>query len=177
MKKLVTLLFVVIFVQMSFGQFSGDYNIGTGQTYTTLKAACDAINAGTVTGNITLYITSDLTESANVGLGVNTNGFSITIRPDADANRTITFTQLADNSSPTGHFVIGYPTSGLTVAWSDANTIATSNVTIDGYAVAGSTKRLTFTNTSASHTNARVIVVVGACQNTIIKNCIIIFRI
>jgi hypothetical protein len=122
---------------------------------------------------VVLEITSDITEAANVGLGVNTAGFSIIIRPDADVNRTITFTQLADNSSPTGHFVIGYPTSGLTAVWADANTIATSNVTIDGYAVGGTTRRLTFTNTNASHASARVIVVVGACENTVIKNCIV----
>jgi len=173
MKKLFTFLFVFTFIQLSFGQFSGDYYIGVGQTYTTLKAACDAINAGTVTGNVTFYITSDLTEATNVGLGVNTAGFSITFKPDSDADRTITFTQLSDNTSPTGHFVIGYLGTGLSSAWSDANTIATSNVTIDGYANGGTTKRLIFTNTNASHTNARVIVVVGACENTIIKNCII----
>lgn len=63
----------------------------------------------------------------------------------------ITFTQLADNTSPTGHFVIGYPTSGLTAGWSDANTIATNNVIIDGYALGGTTRRLTFTNTNADH--------------------------
>ncbi|MBP9083869.1 MAG: T9SS type A sorting domain-containing protein [Bacteroidia bacterium] len=173
MKKLFTFLFVFAFVQLSFGQFSGDYFIGVGQTYTTLKAACDAINAGTVTGNVTFYITSDLTEAANVGLGVNTSGFSITFKPDADVDRTITFTQLSDNSSPTGHFIIGYLGTGLSSAWSDANTIATNNVTIDGYANGGTTKRLIFTNTNASHTNARVVIVVGACENTVIKNCII----
>ncbi|MDP3860488.1 MAG: hypothetical protein Q8Q63_02770, partial [Phaeovulum sp.] len=171
MKKLITILFLL--VQFGYGQFSGDYNIGTGETYTTLKSFCDAVNAGTVTGNITAYITSDLTEAANVGLGVNTAGFSITFKPSADENRTITFTQLADNTSPTGHFVIGYLGTGLSLAWSDANTIATSNVTIDGYATGGTTRRLTFTNTNASHTNARVIVVVGGCENTVIKNSII----
>lgn len=104
-----------------------------------------------------------MTEAANVGLGVNTSGFSITFKPDADVDRTITFTQLSDNSSPTGHFIIGYLGTGLSSAWSDANTIATNNVTIDGYANGGTTKRLIFTNTNASHTNARVVIVVGAC--------------
>lgn len=158
------------------GNFSGDYYIpqsGNAKGFDKLSTAVTNLNSNSMSANVNFYITGDITETANIGLGVNTNGFGITIRPDADANRTITFTQLADNTSPTGHLVIGYPTSGLTVAWSDANTIATSNVTIDGYSLAGSTKRLTFTNTSASHTNARVIVVVGACQNTIIKNCII----
>lgn len=173
MKRLFTLFFVFVVCTISFSQFSGSYNIGTGETYPTLKSFCDAVNAGTVTGDITAYITSDLTEAANVGLGVNTAGYSITFKPSADVDRTITFTQLADNTSPTGHFVIGYLGTGLSSAWSDANTIATNNVTIDGFATGGSTRRLIFTNTIASHTNARVIVVVGACENTIIKNCII----
>lgn len=154
---------------------SGTYKVGNtlDANFNSLSAVVNAINAYGVGGNVILEITSDITEASNVGLGVNTNSFNITIRPDADANRTITFTQLADNSSPTGHFVIGYPTSGLTAAWSDANTITTSNITIDGFADGGTTRRLTFTNTNASHTGARMIVVVGACANIVIKNCTI----
>lgn len=155
---------------------SGTYKVGTTEVspnFTSLSAAVAALNTNGVSGDVILEITSDITESANIGLGVNTNGFGITIRPDADADRTITFTQLTDNTSPTGHFVIGYLTTGLTAAWSDANTIGTSNVTIDGYAVDGTTKRLKFTNTNASHTNARVIVVLGASNNVTVKNCII----
>ena len=172
MKKFTLLMMLLTTTILSFGaDMSGTYTVGTGGTYATLGAAVADLNAATITGNVVLEIVSDITEAANIGLGVNTNGFGITIRPDADADRTITFTKLADNTSPTGHFVIGY--TDLASAWSDANTIATNNVTIDGYAVEGTTRRLTFTNTNASHTNARVIVVVGACENTVIKNCII----
>lgn len=174
MRKFTLLMMLLATYMLSYGaDMSGTYTVGTGGTYATLGAAVTDLNAATITGNVVLEIVSDITEAANVGLGVDTKGYSITIRPNADAPRTITFTQLSDNSSPTGHFVIGYPTAGLSVAWSDANTIATNNVTIDGYAVGGSTRQLTFTNTNASHTNARVIVVVGACENTFIKNCII----
>lgn len=173
MKK-ITLFFVALFItSVSFGQMSGTYQVGTGQTYETLKALFDDINSNGVSGNITIEITSDLTEAANIGLGVNTNGYSITIRPDQDVDRTITFTQTTDNTSPTGHIVIGYLGTGLTSAWSDANTITTSNVTIDGYADGGSTRRLTITNQNASVTGARMIVIVGGCDNTVIKNCII----
>jgi hypothetical protein len=154
---------------------SGTYKVGETLTadFISLSAAVNALNAAGLSGDVVLEVASDITEPANIGLGVNTSGKSITIRPDADVNRTITFTKLSDNTSPTGHFVIGYTSAGLIAAWSDANTIATSNVTIDGYAVGGNTRRLTFTNTAASHTAARVIVVVGACENTVIKNCII----
>lgn len=174
----ITLLMAVLAISiasMAVGM-SGTYKVGTTEVspnFTTLSAAVTALNTNGVDGNVLLEITSDITEAANIGLGVNTNGFSITIRPDADVDRTITFTQLADNSSPTGHFVIGYPSSGLTAAWSDANVIATSNVTIDGFADGGTTRRLTFTNTNANHASARMIVVVGACANTVIKNCTI----
>lgn len=178
MKK-TTLFFAMLFVTlMGYGQtaMSGTYKVGTGEVspdFTSLKTAIDAINVNGVGGNIVLEITSDLTEAANIGLGVDTKGYSITIRPAGTDLRTVTFTQLADNTSPTGHFVIGYPSSGLTVAWSDANTIATNNVTIDGFPSGGTQSKLKFTNTSASHTGARVIVVIGACENTVIKNCII----
>lgn len=177
MRKITCLLAALAVGVWAFAQpMSGTYKVGVtdpASDYASLSAAVAAINTNGVGGNIVLEITSDITEPANIGLGVNTNGFGITIRPDADADRTITFTQLADNTSPTGHFVIGYPTSGLTVAWSDDNTIGTSNVTIDGFAVGGTTRRLTFTNTTASHTGARVIVVVGASNNVTIKNCIV----
>jgi hypothetical protein len=182
MKNFGTILALALGILLSgnivFGQFAGGvYSVGTasvsGETsnFATLKAACDAINAGaSISGDVTLYITSDLTEAANVGLGVNTAGHQVLIRPDADADRTITFNSTTDNTGPSGHFVIGNPTP--TVAWTDANTIATSNVTIDGYASGFTTKRLKLTNASASAANARLITIVGACQNTVIKNCI-----
>ena len=156
----------------------GTYKVGTNGTedFASLSAAVTALNTNGVDGNVILEITSDITEAANIGLGVNTGSYSITIRPDVvsdpntDPVRTITFTQLADNTSPTGHFVIGYISSGLASSWSDANTIATNNVTIDGFAFGGNVKRLTFTNTAALHVNARVISVVGGCQNISIRN-------
>jgi len=182
MKKITLLLAAMVITPLAMAQMSGTYKVGTTETapnFTSLSAAVTALNANTFGANVVLEITSDLTEATNVGLGVNTNGFKITIRPDIVANadtdpvRTITFTQLGDNTSPTGHLVIGYPTAGLTVAWSDANTIATNNVTIDGYAVGGTTKRLTFTNANTTH-GSRVIAVIGACQNTTIKDCIVV---
>jgi len=157
------------------GPFSGNYYIPQGTNakgFDLLSTAVNNINTTGVGGDVMLYITDNITEPANIGLGVNTNGHSITIRPDQDADRTITFTQTSDNKSPSGHFVIGYVGSGLTSSWSDDNTIATNNVTIDGYAVGGSTRRLKFTTSNASITSSKLTVVVGACQNTTIKNCI-----
>ncbi len=180
MRKITLLMaaLAVSFATMA-ADMSGTYKVGTAEiapNFTSLSAAVTALNAANITGNIVLEITSDITEAANVGLAVNTNGFGITIRPDlvsdpnTDPVRIITFTKTTDNTSPSGHFVIGY--NALTAAWADANTIATNNVTIDGYAVGGNTKRLKFTTVSASITASKLTVIVGACQNTTIKNCI-----
>lgn len=175
MKKITLLMAAIVVATVTMAQMSGTYKVGTTEVapnFTSLSDAVTALNANNFTADVVLEITSDITEAANIGLGVDTKGFGITIRPDADVDRTITFTKLTDNLSPTGHFVIGYPTTGLTVAWADANLIATNKVTIDGYAVGGSTKRLKFTNANTTH-GSRVIVVVSASQNTVIKNCIV----
>jgi len=175
MKKFTLLMVALLVAVVTMAvPMAGTYMVGTGQVapnYALLSAAVADINTNGVGGDIVLQITSDITETANVGLGVNTNGFGITIRPDADVDRTITFSSTTDNTGPSGHFVIGNPTP--LVAWTDATTIGTSNVTIDGFALNGSTKRLKFTNTNANISNARLITIVGACQNTLIKNCIL----
>ncbi len=75
---------------------SGSYNVGTGQTYTTLTANggfFDAVNTNGLSGNVTVNITSDLTENAansitqwaETGVG----GYTITIKPSAAILRTI----------------------------------------------------------------------------------------
>jgi hypothetical protein len=158
---------------VSTAPMSGIYKIGNANdaSFNLLSAAVTALNTYGVGGDVFLEIASDITEVANIGLGVNTNSFGITIRPDADVDRTITFTKTTDNTSPSGHFVIGYTV--LTAAWADANTIPTNNVSIDGYATGGSTRRLKFTTSSGSLTASRLIMVIGACQNTTVKNCII----
>ena len=127
---------------------SGTYKVGVTDPvsdFTTLKAAIDAIKLNGVAGNIILEITSDLTEPANIGFGVNTAGNSILIRPDADIDRTITFTQSADNGASSGAIVFGLSNVAL---WTSL--VSTSNITIDGYAVGGSTKRLTIATASSN---------------------------
>ncbi|NDP21960.1 MAG: T9SS type A sorting domain-containing protein [Paludibacter sp.] len=174
MRKITLLMaaLAVSFATMAVG-LSGTYKVGTGQiapNYASLSAAVSDLNTNGVAGDVILEITSDITEASNIGLGVNTNGFGITIRPDADTDRTITFTKTADNTAASGHFVIGL--SVLTSAWADANIISTNNVTIDGYAVGGTTRKLKITTASASMSGSKLTVIVGACENTVIKNCI-----
>ncbi|NHB68069.1 T9SS type A sorting domain-containing protein [Perlabentimonas gracilis] len=48
--------------------YTGSVFVGEGQTYTTLKQAFDAINAGTITGNISINIQSSTTETATATL-------------------------------------------------------------------------------------------------------------
>lgn len=178
MKKgaFLALTLAIIFLSFSntMAQFTGTYYVGAAGTrpgggdpdYATLKAAVDALNAGTVTGNCTFYITSDLTEAANFGLGVNTAGFSITIRPSADVARTVTFTQSTDNSASSGGFIIG-----LSSVSSWASLVVTSNITIDGFADGGSTRQLTFATSATAHTNSTPFQIIGDVNNVTIKNC------
>ncbi len=74
--------------------FCGSYNIGTGQTYTTLKSFFDAINSGVVTCNVTANIVSDLTETATcvlypVNVDPPSAAWTITVQPSGNAARTI----------------------------------------------------------------------------------------
>ena len=154
---------------------SGTYKVGStpGADYVLLSAAVDAVNAATIDGNIVLEITSDITEPANFGLAKDLGMYTLTIRPDMDEDRTITFTQIAANTFPLGHFVIGYLKAGFTSAVNDTHHVGTSKVTIDGYAVGGTTKRLKFTTSAASLAGSSLITVYGNSDNVTIKNCML----
>ena len=168
MRKFTLLMAFLTTTVLSFGaDMIGTYTVGTTGTYATLGAAVTALKTGTITGNVVLEIVSDLTEPANIGLGVNTNGFSITIRPDADADRTITFTQTTDNGASSGGLVIGL--SDLTT-WNSL--VVTNNITIDGFPLLGGTsQRLIFTTASTAHANSTPIHMIGDVNNISIKNC------
>lgn len=177
MKKITLFAFITL---LSIGgakavSMSGTYKVGTtpGADYTSLSAAVAAINGATIEGNIVLEITSDITETTNFGLAKDLGSYTLTIRPDMDMDRTINFTQTTGNVFPVGNFVIGYLTSGFGLAVDDAYHIATKNVTIDGYAAGGSTRRLTFTTSNAALTNSALVSVYGDCDNVTIKNCIL----
>jgi hypothetical protein len=120
-----------------------------------------------VNGNITFYITSDLTESQAVHLGVNTGGYTITFKPSADEDRTITFTKTGDNTASSGGWVIGLSSD----SWSAR--VTTENIIIDGYADGGSTRRLTLQTASSAHPNHTPIHIIGDVNNVVIKNCIL----
>ena len=77
--------------------FSGSYNVGTGETYTSLTNAggiFEAINAGALTGNVTINITTDLsgelgTNALNQWAEDGVGGYTMLIKPSG-APRIIT---------------------------------------------------------------------------------------
>ena len=162
---------VAIFAQAP--QMSGAYTVGAGDSYDykSMAEAGMAIKEAEFTGDVTLLICTDLTETVNTGI-VNKSEYTLTIRPDKDENRTITYTTTVDNTGPTAVFAIGGDmtmTPGSTIGWAS---IPTKNVVIDGAAEGESTPRLQITN-EVFGTN---VLLYGDVQNVVIKNCILTGR-
>jgi len=81
MKYLLKLLFAFTLASMIMMQninAQTTKTVGSGGNYATLKAAFDAINAGTITGAITLQIISNTTETATASLNVSGGSVSYT---------------------------------------------------------------------------------------------------
>jgi hypothetical protein len=115
--------------------FSGNINVGATETYTSLSGAggiFEAINNGGLIGNITLTVTSDLTETGLNGLNkYRENGagnFTVSIVPDMATERLIS----------------GAATNSM------IRLNGASRLTIDGR-VAGSGRYLRFRNTNTSN--------------------------
>lgn len=137
---------------------SGTYKVGTTEVapdFTSLGAAVTALNTSGVSGDVTLLITSDLTEAAAIGLSTNTGAYTITIKPSSGLTPTIT--------------LVGTATAGAT-QYSGFTLNGTSNVIIDGSnTTSGTTKDLTLKMNDA--TNGRnIIQLYGNCDNVTIKN-------
>ncbi|MCU1267767.1 MAG: hypothetical protein JWM21_4085 [Acidobacteria bacterium] len=138
--------------------FNGSVNVGSGQAYTSLTNAggvFDNINNGTVTGNTTVNITSDLTsETGAVALNQFAAGFTLTIKPSGAAR-----------------IVSGSATSAL-IKLNGAD-----NVTIDGSTTGGSDRSLTINNTNATGTAVIWLSSLGTglgATNDTVKNATII---
>ncbi len=174
MKK-ITLFLVAIFAMNLFSfaqapQMSGTYTVGTGGTYNyaSMAEAGMAIKAAEFTGDVTLLICTDLTETINTGI-VNKSEYTLTIRPDKDEDRTITYTTTEDNVGPTGVFVIGGDmtmTPSTTIGWAS---VPTKNVIVDGAAEGKTTPRLKIT-TGKWGTG---FLIYGDVQDCVVKNCIL----
>lgn len=166
MKKAFTisLILAIAFIMNSFAEttdFSGDIYVGSDQTYTSLTQDNDAglfkaLNNGTVTGDITVYITSNTTETGSIPLNEFAAPYTLTIRPDAAEERRIA--------------------GNCTFSRGIVQLNGADRVTIDG-SYGGSGHYLTIEN---SYWNNQVAAIqftsTGAglgCTNNTIRNCII----
>ena len=123
--------------------------------YGTLKAAFDAINAGTHTGTITISISGNTTEAASAVLNASGSGAAsytaVSVKPVGNAARTVTGNLAA-------------PLVDL---------FGADNVTIDGLND-GSGNTLTFTNTSTSAVaGTSTIRLYTTATNNTVQNCFI----
>jgi hypothetical protein len=122
-------------------------------SYTTVKGAFDAINAGTHTGTIGISLVGDTTETAPAVLNASGAGAAsytaITLSPSGGAARTVS-----------GAIAAGSPLLDLNGA---------DNVTIDGLNTGGNT--LTIANTTVSATSGTsTIRFIGGATNNVITN-------
>jgi len=144
--------------------FTGSYNVGTGETYTSLTntgGIFEAINGGALTGNVTINITTDLAaETGTVALNQwgedGGSGYTMLIKPSG-APRSITSTTGA--------------TGLITLNGAD-------RVTIDGSTSGGTDRSLSLINANTTTSGTTVVglfssgIGAGATNNTI-KNTII----
>ena len=154
--------------------FKGAYTVGgEGADFASLYAACDSVNkaviAGNLAGDIELLIAADL-EERNCAI-VNNTDYTVTIRPDQDVKRTITFTATTDaNTGPSGALMVGVHMANNI---QHTDTIPTKNVIIDGLAFEGATNKMEITTVSNFHNSGYLVVFYGPVRNSAIKNCII----
>jgi len=152
---IIAIIFAICLSNSNYSYAQTTKTVGTAGDYTTLGAAFDAINSGSITGAITLQIISSITETGTDSLIASGSG-------------------LASYSS-----VLIYPTgSGYTISGNiTAPLIALNgadNVTIDGRLNQTGSKDLIITNTSNSNTagTSTVRFINDATYNTI-KYCTI----
>ena len=129
--------------------------------FTTLKDACDAINAlAPISKDITLWVNGNPpNEAGSIGLINNTN-HPITIKNAPGVTPVITFTKQAVNAEVTGDFIIG--------AKGPLNTdvAPAKNITLEGLTIR---KEETY---SAGAIN-RLLMFKGDCDNITVNNCTI----
>ena len=160
-KRILSLLFILLCGNMAFNAWStttdATKTVGpTGADYSTLKLAFDAINAGSITGAITLQITGSITDNNSAVLNASGSG---------SANYS------SVNIYPT---VSGVTLSGnITSPIIDLN--GADNVTIDGRVGATGLSVdmiISNTSTSAGGTTSTIRLINGATNNTV-RYCVL----
>ena len=137
---------------------SGSINVGTSQTYTNLTGASglfNAINNSGLSGNVTVNIVSDLTETGTVALNewtqTGVGGYTLTIQSSAAVLRTISGTAVA-NATPM------------------ININGADRVTINGN-FSGSGKYLLFRNTKTPASTGPTIQFTNGSTSCSLSNC------
>ena len=144
--------FILLVINLTFTselRASGTYTVGAGQTYSTLKLAFDAINAGSITGVIVLQISADCAETATASLNASSSG-------------SASYTTI--NIYPTG--------STRTISGALASSLVTlngaDNVTIDGrLSGSGTANSLIIENTSTSASAYTILFQLDATSNVV----------
>ena len=111
--------------------FNGNYYVGTGQVYTNLSSLATDISSVGLTGVVNIYIKNNITEPQLITFTTPPmgNGFQVRIRPDTNANVTI-----SANHGSQVMLINGF-----------------NNIRIDGSnVVGGTTRNLTFSNLSTA---------------------------
>ncbi|MDR6459157.1 hypothetical protein J2786_002264 [Chryseobacterium vietnamense] len=160
MRKILFCLMAILVSSNFYSQVNISATAGTATgTYTTLKGAFDAINAGTHQGAITISITANTTETATASLNASggaTSYTSVAIKPAAGVTAAIS----GDIASAPLVRILG------------------SNITLDGSNTAsGTTRDLTLTNTSVTAPQVLTFIAASAAAantNIMVKNLNII---
>ncbi len=160
-----------------YAPMAGNYYMPTvpdGQKgFASLSVAVTAINSAGLAGDVNFLINGDITEANDIALGVNTNSYTLTIKPVIGTQPTITFskaTVVSGTQMIDGHFIIGSPSAENT------NLIPTHKVIIDGSNTPGGTTRdLKIVGATTTTTVTKSIIrIFGNNDNIAIKNCEII---
>ncbi|WP_407847459.1 T9SS type A sorting domain-containing protein [Chryseobacterium sp. KCF3-3] len=156
MRKILFCLMAILVSSNFYSQVNISATAGTATgTYTTLKGAFDAINAGTHQGAITISITANTTETATASLNASggaTSYTSVAIKPAIGITAAIS----GDIASAPLVRILG------------------SNITLDGSnAASGTTRDLTLTNTSTTAPQVLTFIAASAAAantNIMVKN-------
>jgi hypothetical protein len=139
------------------GPLSGTKTVGSGGDFATLTAAAAAVNSGGLSGNTTLSILNNLTESGavifNQRTDCNAGAYTLTIKPAAATSPSVTA------NSPTAVIILN----------------GADRVIIDGSnTVGGTTRNLSIINTNTGTSSAVVAIIsLGAglgATNNVVKN-------
>lgn len=150
--------FVAIYSTLSLVATAQNINVQPGAgSYSSLKAAFDAINAGTHTGTVTIDIVGNTTETATAVLNASGSGAanytSITISPSGNAPRVIS-----------GAITAGSPLIDLNGA---------DNVMIDGLNNGGNSLSISNTTASTTANTSTIRFILDATGNTITNTTIL----